>query len=80
MMSLVCTPSTMTCFRSRSRNMRTYFESNLISSYQRVLEARKKPDIQLDPETADVVAQAMRVGLKDLVSPTSVIGSNLFLV
>ena len=39
--------------------MRTYFESNLISSYQRVLEARKKPDIQLDPETADVVAQAM---------------------
>lgn len=29
------------------------------SSYQKVVEARKNPDINLDRETADVVAQAM---------------------
>ena len=31
----------------------------LIRRYNKVLEARKNPDIQLDPETADVVAEAM---------------------
>lgn len=31
----------------------------LTRRYQKVLDARKSPDIQLDPETADVVALAM---------------------
>ena len=31
----------------------------LIHRYNKVLEARKNPDIQLDPETADVVAEAL---------------------
>ena len=59
-MCLECMLLMMTYFKKVFQSLRMPFHLFLInSSYQKVVEARKNPDINLDPETADVVAQAM---------------------
>lgn len=51
--------SMMTCFKRVYLSLRNHSYFSIKCSYQKVVEARKNPDIDLDKETADVVAQAM---------------------
>ena len=49
----------MTPSNSRFQSLRMWPIRCFQHRYQKVLEARKNPEIELDKDTADVVAQAM---------------------